>query len=300
VPGVDVGWLMAPKDGWSASRLESYRTCSFQFYRPLRAPTDELAREGVSRRTPGTRGNVIHEILEDAVLPLVESGRALTPETVQVAVARPARAGARTVGHRTGALRAFGRAALWRYEGDQAIHQMEDLLRREAATSATLGLDRVVGGEANFTQTIEATPRCWCRRASDRPGRRARRHPDRGLQKRPLHPPHGCGVRRPAAVAVYALGASRPAPPSASSPVTPSCASSPARRSGASIPTAPEDAAMLIAAAQVARDVHAAAERGTSTLRPRVATCPSYCAFINACRVNHYTRHKHWSPPVPN
>ncbi|MDO9444194.1 MAG: PD-(D/E)XK nuclease family protein, partial [Dehalococcoidia bacterium] len=255
VPGVDVGWLMEPEAGWSASRLESYRTCSFQFFAHYALQLDEL-REEREQADAGTRGNIIHEILEDAVASLVESGRALTPETVEVAVAR-LRERARGLWDAAPARFAFGRAALWRYEGDQAIHQMEDLLRREAATSATLGLDRIVGGEAAFTETIEGDPPLLIQARIDRldEGPRVIQIVDyksgRFIPRKDAESGDKLQLQLYALVAGQARAAERVVARYAFLRLKPG-------ESEWSLDTdRPEDAAMLAAAAQVARDVHA-------------------------------------------
>jgi ATP-dependent helicase/DNAse subunit B len=156
LPGLEVGWLLDPEAGWSASRLESYRTCPFQFFGSYVLGLREID-ENQAEVDVATRGTVIHAILEDAVQDLAASERPLNPDTVEEAVAR-LHANARTIWDAAPARYAFGRAALWRYEGTRAIAQMERLLRREAAANALLPLTRVVGGEAAFVEVLPGDP----------------------------------------------------------------------------------------------------------------------------------------------
>ena len=68
---------------WSASRLESYMTCAFQFFGAyalnLKEQEDQL-----DEANAAIRGTVIHAILEDAVKPLVENGQPLSEATIDL------------------------------------------------------------------------------------------------------------------------------------------------------------------------------------------------------------------------
>lgn len=292
VPGVDMSWLLAPRDGWSASRLESYRTCSFQFFAHYGLQLSEL-REESEQADAAVRGTVVHEILEDAVEPLVQSRRALTPETVDEAVAR-LHANARGIWDSAPLRHAFGRAALWRYSGDEAIRQMEEMLRREAEASATLGIDYVEGGEVGLREVLPGDPPMLLQGNVDRLDRGpgviqivdyksgkfiTRKQTESGeklqLQLYALAAREKFGTER--VVARYSFLRLKP------------------NESEWSLDTdRDEDEALLAAAGQVAREVRSSVDAGEFEVRPTVSTCPSYCAFIHACRVNHYTRWKNW------
>jgi RecB family exonuclease len=55
-----------------------------------------------------------------------------------------------------------------------------------------------------------------------------------------------------------------------------------------------EDARLIDNAVALAGEVRRAASQGDFRVRPEVPTCPSYCAFIHACRVNELSRWKRW------
>ena len=130
---------------WSASRLESYRTCAFQFFGRYALRLYELDDEHVEADA-AIRGTVVHQIMEDALAPLQAEGRALLPGTVDEAVARMRDLGrgrweSAPVDHH------FGRAALWRFEWEETADEIEGLLRREAEQNASLGVERLAGLE---------------------------------------------------------------------------------------------------------------------------------------------------------
>ena len=79
---------------WSASRLESYRTCAFQFFSRYALHLYEVEEE-LGEADAAVRGTVVHEILEDAVVPLAADGRPLIPDTVDLVIER-----VRSVGRR--------------------------------------------------------------------------------------------------------------------------------------------------------------------------------------------------------
>ena len=69
-----VPWLTGGEAQWSASRLETYQTCPFQFFGRyalrLYEPDEELEAADAA-----TRGTVVHEILQAVVEPLAKAGR---------------------------------------------------------------------------------------------------------------------------------------------------------------------------------------------------------------------------------
>ena len=72
---------------WSATRLESYRTCAFQFFGHYALRLRELDEEQDSADA-ATRGTVMHAMLQDALADLNATDTPLTPDTVDSAVAR--------------------------------------------------------------------------------------------------------------------------------------------------------------------------------------------------------------------
>ena len=141
---------------WSASRLESYRTCAFQFFGRYALRLSELDEE-MDAADAATRGSVIHEILQDALAPLTAQGLPLTPDTLEEAVER-LRTNGPDIWNRAPEARGFGRAALWRLEAAAAFQQMELLLQREAAESRRIGVTRVIGAEREITASLPLSP----------------------------------------------------------------------------------------------------------------------------------------------
>ena len=290
LPGIDVAWLLDPAAGWSASRLESYRTCSFQFFGGYVLGLREVDEER-SEVDAGTRGTVIHAILEDAVQDLAASNRPLNPETVEEAVSR-LRTNARTIWDAAPGQYAFGRAALWRYEGPRAITQMERLLRREAAANALLPLTRVVGGEAAFLEVLPGDPPLRVQARIDRldegdgviqivdykSGRFMRRKSAEDGDRLQLQIYAHAARQAHQAERVVARYAFLGLKPNETEWTLDS--------------DRPGDTAILDFALEVARGAQADIGAGHFEVAPRVATCPTYCAFINACRVSHYSRRK--------
>ena len=55
------------------------------------------------------------------------------------------------------------------------------------------------------------------------------------------------------------------------------------------------DAELIDEAVRTVSEVREAVEVGDLRVNPRVAVCPSYCSFLNICRVNEFSRWKQWS-----
>lgn len=275
---------------WSASRLESYRTCAFQFFGGYALRLREVEDEH-TEADAAIRGNVVHDILEDALQPLADEGRALLPATVDGAVARMRDRG-RELWDEAPATWSFGRAALWRYEWDNTADEMERLLRREAEENERLGVERIAGLESpiagtavpgveprmalvgkidradagpNFIQIVDyKTGRAISRKDVDE-GRRIQ------LQLYAIAAREQHGAERLVARYAYLR------PPS----------------SEWALDTAdPADAALIEAVATHAKAARASVEGGDFRVNPQVPTCPSYCDFRHICRVNQFSRFK--------
>lgn len=292
VPGIDMSWLVAPEREWSPSRLESYLTCSFQFFGGYALGLSEVDEEA-TQADAATRGTVMHLMLDDAIAPLVERGEALLPEHADEVVAR-LRSRGRAIWDDAPRTHSFGRAALWRYEGTQALDQLEAMVRREADINRGLGITHVVGAEEQFAATLEGiTPAFRVAGRADRvdegPGliQIVDYKTGRPIERRDVD----SGKRLQ--LQIYALAArerwgdvrlvARYAflrPPAVEW----------------WLDTANEaDRQVLDEAASVATGVRAQVEAGAFAVAPQVPDCPSYCAFIHACRVSHFSRLKSWN-----
>ena len=291
ITGADVGWLTNEEARWSASRLESYRTCAFQFFSRYALHLYEVEEE-LGEADAAMRGTVVHEILEDAVVPLAADGRPLIPDTVDLVIER-----VRSVGRRlwddAPSRHAFGRAALWRFGWDEVLEDLERLLHREAATNATLGVERVVRQELpidvalpgvdpelrlvgsidrvdegeGFAQIVDYK--------SGRPIRRADVEAGRRLQ-----------------LQLYALAAGRQLD---AQRLVARYAYLDPRADDWLLDTARDaDRALIDEVATIAAATRASVAAADFRVDPQVP-CPSYCDFRHICRVNQFTRSKQWS-----
>lgn len=284
--------LTAESARWSASRLESYRTCAFQFFGRYALRLSEVEEEHVEADA-AVRGSVVHDILEEALRPLYEAGRALLPETLDAAIARMRERGGE-LWDAAPAKWSFGRAALWRYQWDETADEIERLLRREAQENASFGVERIAGLEApidgtampgvepsfelrgnidrvdegpGFIQIVDYKTGRDIRRKDVEEGRRIQ------LQLYAIAAREQRGAERLVARYAYLR------PP----------------RSPWSIDTAnPEDAALVDEVAGHAEVARASVAGGDFRVDPQVP-CPSYCDFRLVCRVNQFTRSKRWS-----
>ena len=275
---------------WSASRLESYLTCAYQFFSHYGLHLRELDEE-TDGADAATRGTVVHKIMQDTLEPLIEGGRALTSQTLEEALER-LRANGLENWNNAPSEYGFGRAALWRLEADSTLQQIELLLRREAEQSDQLGVTRILGAEKKIVGSLPLDPPMRVNAGIDRldegsglaiivdykSGReitRAQVADGRRLQLQ-LYGYLGrqeTGAER--IIARYAWLDPR------------------IRRW--SIDTSSEgDAAILENVVAVAGQVRSSVKSGDFRVFPQVPTCPTYCAFKYICRVNELSRWK-WS-----
>ncbi len=288
-PGL-VPQLVAPDVSWSASRLESYRTCAFQFFGQYGLRLRDLDEE-TETADAATRGTVVHSMLHDALEPLAGAGRALTPDTLAEAVAALRATGPATW-NAAPARYGFGRAALWRLELDRTLHQLEELLGREAEASAALGVTRTLGAELDLEAELPLDPPLRVVARIDRVDlgadlavvvdyKSGRYIPRTQVEdgRRVQLQLYGYVARTHAeATRVVARYAWLNQPPREWDLDT--------SRAG--------DAALLDSVVDVAASTRAAIDAGNFRVAPQVSVCPSYCAFQHVCRVNEVSRWKRW------
>ena len=293
--GVDVSWLLDPARQWSPTQLESYRTCAFQFFsgHALRLrELDEEQDQGDAR----VRGIVMHQILEDAVAPIVARGGALVASTLDEAIAHIRKQG-RVTWDAAPVRHAFGRAALWRYEGDLAIDQLESLVRREVEQNEALGITSTAGGEQRFeTQLPGSDPALrlygYIDRVDRGPGliqvvdyKTGKALERSSVEKGDLLQLqlYGLAAQQTFAVAGEDVRV-----------VARYAFLRPPRNTWRLDSANAEDRAIIEEAARVAVKTRASIGDGTFHVAPTPNECPSYCAFQHLCRVNSYSRRKRW------
>ena len=152
---------LAPKftregGAWSASSLDSYLTCSFQFYGSRVLGLNELEDEP-DEGDGAMRGTVIHAILEEAFEPLIEERLPFSEETIKTVIDYIDSRGkdkwlSAPENHN------FGQAALWRLEWPRYRDRIVSMLERG---TLSVGLDdgyRVLDAEHQFDETVDTSP----------------------------------------------------------------------------------------------------------------------------------------------
>ena len=292
VPGVDVAALIDPETKWSASRLESYRTCPFQFFSQYALRLRELDEES-DEADAATRGTVMHEMLEDALAPLVEALAPLDDVGFALAVEH-LRTRGRAIWEEAPRKHAFGRTALWLYETDAALDALESMLRREVGIAEALGVERVIGGERHFVQPLPGVEPPLIVQASldriDEAGDTVHivdYKTGRLIPRADVFTGRRLQLQLYAVVARAELGARRT--------VARYSFLRPQRSPWWLDSDRPDDAAALADAVAVASEVRREVAAGSFQVDPKVPVCPSYCSYRTACRVNEFSRSKTWS-----
>ena len=282
-----VPWLTDAEATWSASRIESYQTCAFQFFGHYALGLREIEEEQ-EEADPATRGTVVHEILQDAVATLVKQGRPLLPETLPEVLACLG-ANGRDKWNSAPREKGFGRAALWRLAGEETLEKVERLLRREAEWNARSGVTRTLGAEQEIKAPLPLDPPLLVTARIDRldqgedrvvivdyksgkpfsrsdleEGRRVQ------LQLYGYAGRHRTGAGR--VIARYAW-------------------LDPQAREWEIDSSLADDALLLDHVAEIAREVRDSVEAGDFRVNPKVP-CPTYCSFRHVCRVNEFSRWK--------
>ena len=284
--------LVGPDVRWSASRVETYRTCAFQFFSRYGLRLYEVEDE-LSEADAAIRGTVIHEVMEEALGALAEADQPLTPGTEDEAVRRMHERG-RELWLSAPDRHHFGRAALWRLAWEDTAANLELLIRREAKHNEALGttsiagieepigialpgiepelrlhgkIDRVDSGPG-FAQIVDYKSGREIRRSAVEKGERLQ------LQLYALAAREQLQAER--LIARYAY-----LDPRATEWVLDSAE--------------PADEALIEEAARQADDVRSLVAAGDFRVDPPVPACPKYCEFRHICRVNQFSRWKQWT-----
>ena len=290
LPGGMATWLTDENAAWSASRLESYRTCAFQFFSHYALNLRELDEE-TEGADAATRGTVIHDILQDALAPLAARGLPLSLDTLDEAVANLRATGPQTW-DRAPAEKGFGRAAMWRLDWNETLPRLELLLAREAENSVRDGVTRIVGAEKEIAASLPLDPPLRVTAKVDRLDAAddavviVDYKSGREITKAQV------SDGRRVQLQLYGYLAREDA--KASRVIARYAWTNPNNREWRLDSADPEDEAVINDVVGVAAHVRGAVELGDFRVNPQVATCPSYCAFRHVCRVNQLTRWKRW------
>ena len=280
-------WLTDSNAVWSASRIESYRTCAFQFFGQYGLRLRELEHE-LDGADAATRGTVIHDILQDAVGPLIQSGEPLTTRTLSATRER-LRANGRNIWDDAPVKHGFGRAALWRLQYDDALGQIEKLLQREAQRSEELGVTRILGVERKIDAELPLNPPLkisgWIDRLDEGEGFVVIVDYKSG---RPISQTDVLEGRR---VQLQLYGYLGREEVNARRVIARYAWVKPDIRQWELDSQETEGHAALEQVLTIARDVRQAVHSGDFRVNPQVP-CPTYCSMRHVCRVNQFSRWK--------
>ena len=283
-------WLTDENAVWSASRLESYRTCAFQFFSQYALRLREMDEEA-EEADAATRGTVIHDILQNALDPLAAQGLPLTPDTLDEAVAN-LRAHGPSIWNRAPSEKGFGRAALWRLDWAETFERLELLLQGEAEASALHGVTRIVGAEKQIVAALPLDPPMRVTATVDRLDAAEDTvvivdyKSGSGISKAEV-----MDGRR---VQLQLYGYLAREETKAERVIARYAWTNPNIRQWHLDSADPDDAAVIEDVAAVAKRVRGSVESGDFRVNPRVTPCPTYCSFKHVCRVNELTRWKRW------
>ncbi len=284
--------LVGPEVYWSATRVETYRTCAFQFFGRyglrLHEVEDELAEADAA-----TRGTVVHEVMEAVLAPLAEAGLPLVPATQEEAIRRMFERGA-DLWHAAPERHHFGRAALWRLGWEDTAADLERLIRREAVHNEALGTTAIAGTEEQVDIALPGIePELRLRGGIDRvdtgPGfaqivdyKSGREITRRAVER---------GDRLQ--LQLYALAAREQL--QADRLVARYAYLDPRAREWELDSANPTDDALIEEAAVHAQAVRSSVGTGNFRVDPQVPSCPTYCDARHICRVNQFSRWKQWN-----
>ena len=275
---------------WSASRIESYKTCAFQFFGHYALGLREIEQE-MEGPDAAIRGTVVHEILQDAMAPLVEQGRPLVPETLPEVLGRLRDKGPE-IWNCAPAKRGFGRAALWRLDAKETFEKIELLLEREAQWSARSGVTRIIGAERKMEASLPLDPPLRVTATIDRLDEGEGRvvivdyKSGKGISR--------SDVEEGRRVQLQLYGYAGRDETRAERVIARYAWLDPTIREWEIDSSREEDVLLLEEVVTVAQEVRDAVDSGDFRVNPQVKPCPSYCSFRHVCRVNGFSRWKSW------
>ena len=278
--------------GWSASSLDSYLTCSFQFFGSRVLGLNELDDEP-DEGDGAMRGTIIHSILEHALNSLVEQRLPLNKDTIGTVINYIDTEG-RAMWDRAPEENSFGQAALWRLEWKRYRDRIVMMLEQGTLAVGPDDGHRVLYAEHQFDEIVDTAPPLRIRGYIDR----IDEIPD-GLtviDYKTGSIPTQKDVRdgKSTQLALYALALrsrqeTRDARlrleywklPSRSDPKRWTLDSA-----------VDEDAEVIANVRNILQEKRDQVDAGDFRVNPTPDRCPPYCAMKHVCRVNALSRHK--------
>ena len=282
--------LTGPAAVWSASRMESYRTCAFQFFARYGLGIDELEEE-LTAADAAIRGSVIHEALEQALTPLGEKGLALDSDTLHDALETLRLEGPK-IWNEAPAKWGFGAPATWSFEWPDVLEKLELLLAKEAHFSREFDVARIRGVETPMEAALPLNPPMKITAYIDR----LDEGPDglvvvdyktgREISKKRVLDADRLQLQLYALLAVGDSDAKRV--------VTRYAWLDPRIKDWRLDSSDEEDNAVIQNVLPVADAVRQSVAGGDFRVNPQTQPCPAYCASRHVCRVNEFSRWKRW------
>ncbi|HET7738993.1 MAG TPA: PD-(D/E)XK nuclease family protein, partial [Tepidiformaceae bacterium] len=247
---------------------------------------DEETREADA----AVRGTVVHDILEAAVQPLVEARQPISSATLPRLLEFLETEGERIWNAAPGAF-GFGRSGLWRLQWPRVLGDLIALLNREAAFSSEHGIRRVVATEMKLNTILPLDPPVTFGGSADRVDEGdgfivvSDYKSGREIPRKEVSDARRVQLQLYGVAAMQAVD--QPAVIGRYVPLRPSKDSALWHIDSRADPAIDDG----LTAAQAVLDRVAAR---SFYVNPTPTACPSYCAFIRACRVNQFSRSK-WS-----
>ena len=277
---------------WSASSLDSYLTCSFQFFGRYVLGLNELDDEP-DEGDGAMRGTIVHAILEEAFKPLIAEGLPLSEDTIGRVIQSIDTKG-RDTWNSAPEEHGFGQAALWRLEWQRYRERIVKMLEQQKLPAGANEDYRVLKTEEWVEGEVPTTPpmRVFGRvdRIDETPdGLLVIDYKTGGIDSRAkVH--RGESAQLP--VYAYAL---KNDPRAGGKPVSAAYARLPAASGTKSWTLSASDSMDeeaingIVGVVQKSRD---AIQEGDFRVNPTPDDCPRYCPMKHVCRVNAFSRHK--------
>ena len=273
---------------WSASRLESYRTCAFQFFGRYGLGLYELDEE-MTEPDAATRGKVVHEVLEYALAPLRDRELPLDPDTLDEVLERLRQQG-ETIWSAAPSRYGFGSVHTWSLDWPSTFDRLELMLANEAAFSRELGVQRIHGIEQHLIADLPLDPPMKLQAFIDR----LDEGPDglvvvdyksgQYISRNRLAEAELLQLQLYTHLAATATGINNV--------VARYAWLNPRHKHWSLDSSDEEDYRILQKALKAAAEVRDSVKDGDFRVFPQPEKCPTYCAFKHACRVNEFSRWK--------
>ena len=280
--------LTGPDAVWSASRMESYRTCAFQFFGRYGLGLLEIEEE-LGTADAAIRGSVLHEVLERVLDPLGKQGLALNPDTLD-GVLETLRQEGPKIWNNAPFEWGFSSVQTWAFEWEDTLKKLERMLTKEADLNKKLGVDRVLGVEEYMEGELPLDPPMKIRAAIDRLDVGSDKlvvvdyKTGREIKKKRVVEADNLQLQLYAHLAISDTGIKQV--------VTRYAWLNPRIKDWWLDSSNESDNDVIRNVVPVAEKVRQSVEGGDFRVNPHQQPCPTYCAFRHACRVNEFSRWK--------